>query len=222
MSDNSPPSGTSEKEYSPNDTMERYVDGKLEVEQVEPHHHSTVPRNLSVATDNGRQYSTGGPRRQSQWDAMKIAKEGGVEVRIFGVDISSFEPNIESSDMSREHLLFRRVLKLATPPQTSKTDSEMIIRSMKRSSCSRKNCGTTLSRIASSPLSSTSRTLLTSPGCLLASLPWEACYLVSINRSSLVPISTCLRACTSTPHRSLLWRLAYHWERLAVHFFLAP
>ena len=29
--------------------------------------------------------------------------------------------------MSREHLLFRRVLKLATPPQISKTDSEMII-----------------------------------------------------------------------------------------------
>ena len=50
-------------------------------------------------------------------------------VRIFGVHIPSLEPNIESRDMSREHLLFRRVLKLATPPQTSKTDSEMIISS---------------------------------------------------------------------------------------------
>ncbi|KAL9071950.1 MAG: hypothetical protein Q9161_003882 [Pseudevernia consocians] len=83
MSDNSPLSGTSEKEYAHNDTMERYVDGKLEVEHVEPDSrrgNSMVPRGLSVATDNGRQYSTGGPRRQSQWDAMKIAKEGGVEI----------------------------------------------------------------------------------------------------------------------------------------------
>ena len=53
-------------------------------------------------------------------------------VRIFGVHGSSFEPNIESRDMSREHLLFRRVLKLATPPQTSNTDSEMIIRVLRR------------------------------------------------------------------------------------------
>lgn len=83
MADNSPPSGSSEKGYSPHDTMERYVDGKLEIEHVEPdarRGNSMVPRNLSVATDNGRQYSTGGPRRQSQWDAMKIAKEGGVEI----------------------------------------------------------------------------------------------------------------------------------------------
>ena len=51
-------------------------------------------------------------------------------VRIFGVHISSFEPNVESRDMSREHLhlLVRPVLKLATPPQTSKANSEMIIR----------------------------------------------------------------------------------------------
>ena len=48
-------------------------------------------------------------------------------VRIFGIHVSSFKPNIESRDMSREHLLFRRVLKLATLPQTSKTDSETII-----------------------------------------------------------------------------------------------
>ena len=54
--------------------------------------------------------------------------EGVWRVRIFGVHVSSLEPNIESRDMSGEHLLFRRVLKLATPPQTSKTDFEMIIR----------------------------------------------------------------------------------------------
>ena len=83
MSDSTPPHGSSEKDYSPTDTMERYVDGKLEIENIVPDSrrgNSTVPRNLSVATDNGRQYSTGGPRRQSQWDAMKIAKEGGVEI----------------------------------------------------------------------------------------------------------------------------------------------
>ena len=50
-------------------------------------------------------------------------------VRIFEIHVSSFEPHVESRDMSRERLLFRRVLKLATPPQTSKTDSEIIIRS---------------------------------------------------------------------------------------------
>ena len=83
MSDHTPPNGSSEKDYSPTDTMERYVDGKLQVEHVAPdarRGNSTVPRNLSIATDNGRKYSTGGPRRQSQWDAMKIAKEGGVEI----------------------------------------------------------------------------------------------------------------------------------------------
>ena len=43
-------------------------------------------------------------------------------VRIFGVHVSSFERNNESRDMSWEHLLFIRVLKLATPP-SKKTDS---------------------------------------------------------------------------------------------------
>ena len=38
-----------------------------------------------------------------------------------------FQPNFESRDMSCEHWLFRRLLKLATPSQTSKTDSEVII-----------------------------------------------------------------------------------------------
>ena len=49
---------------------------------------------------------------------------------VFSEFMFSLEPNVESRDMSREHLhsLVRPVLKLATPPQTSKTDSEMIIR----------------------------------------------------------------------------------------------
>ena len=80
MSDHSP---ASDKEYSPDDTMGRYIDGKLQVEHVEPHSgrgNSLTGRNLSVATENGRQYSTGGARRMSEWDAMRIAKEGGVEI----------------------------------------------------------------------------------------------------------------------------------------------
>ncbi|KAK4697719.1 hypothetical protein P7C71_g419, partial [Lecanoromycetidae sp. Uapishka_2] len=63
--------------------LERYVDGKLEVEQVQPNTQrggSITERNLSVATDGGRKYSTGGQRRMSQWEAMVIAKEGGVEI----------------------------------------------------------------------------------------------------------------------------------------------
>ncbi len=65
------------------DTMERYVDGKLQVHHVGNNARrqgSMSGRQLSIATDNGRQYSTGGARRMSQWDAMKIAKEGGVEI----------------------------------------------------------------------------------------------------------------------------------------------
>ena len=50
--------------------------------------------------------------------------EAAGAVRIFGVPVSSFEPKAESRDMSREHSLLRRVLKLATPPQTSRTDSD--------------------------------------------------------------------------------------------------
>jgi len=75
----SDPSPSSEKD----DTMGRYVDGKLRVEHVEPaskRGNSITGRNLSIATDNGRQYSTGGARRMSEWDAMRIAKEGGVEI----------------------------------------------------------------------------------------------------------------------------------------------
>lgn len=72
-----------EKGHLADDEMERYVDGKLQVEHVEPHSHrghSITERNMSVATDGGRQYSTGGQRRMSQWEAMRVAKEGGVEI----------------------------------------------------------------------------------------------------------------------------------------------
>lgn len=73
-----------DKDHSPtSDTMGRYVDGKLQVEHVEPQAqrgNSLTGRQLSIATDNGRQYSTGGARRMSEWDAMRIAKEGGVEI----------------------------------------------------------------------------------------------------------------------------------------------
>lgn len=67
----------SEKSQSASDELERYVDGKLEVDQVQ---HAMQPgqdeRKYSVG---GRQYSTSG-RRLSQWDAMIIAKEGGAEI----------------------------------------------------------------------------------------------------------------------------------------------
>jgi len=77
MSDNSSPD---EK-----DTMTKYnIKGELHTEHVEPNQGqrsaSFGGRNLSIATDGGRQYSTGGARRMSEWDAMKIAKEGGVEI----------------------------------------------------------------------------------------------------------------------------------------------
>ncbi|CAF9920457.1 MAG: hypothetical protein ALECFALPRED_001536 [Alectoria fallacina] len=113
MSDNSPSSGYGEKEYSPHDTMERYVDGKLETEHVEPdakRGHSMVPRNLSVATDNGRQYSTGGPRRQSQWDAMKIAKEGGVEI---DEEIELLEEELRNNPVP--HSFFSPVINFKNP-----------------------------------------------------------------------------------------------------------
>ena len=63
----------------------RCVDGKLEVEHVSPgasaaHLADATGRNYSMASNGGRHYSTGGPRRMSEWDALKIAKEGGVEI----------------------------------------------------------------------------------------------------------------------------------------------
>ena len=64
------------------DSVAKYEDGKLKVDHVEPLHieKGDPNRSLSVATNGGRQYSTGGGRRMSQWDAIKIAKAGGVEV----------------------------------------------------------------------------------------------------------------------------------------------
>ena len=113
MSNHSPLNASSEKEYSPNDTMERYVNGKLEVEHVEPdarRGNSMVPRNLSVATDNGRQYSTGGPRRQSQWEAMKIAKEGGVEI---DEEIELLEEELRNNPVP--HSIFAPVINFKNP-----------------------------------------------------------------------------------------------------------
>jgi hypothetical protein len=64
------------------DSVAKYEDGKLKIDHVEPLHveRGDPNRNLSVATNGVRQYSTGGGRRMSQWDAIKIAKAGGVEV----------------------------------------------------------------------------------------------------------------------------------------------
>ena len=70
------------------DTVGKYENGKLKLENVEPIHAprgqsitgGDPTRNLSVATNGGRQYSTGGDRRMSQWDAIKIAKPAGVEI----------------------------------------------------------------------------------------------------------------------------------------------
>lgn len=72
-----------EKGHLTDNEMERYVDSKLQVEHVEPQSNrgqSITGRNMSVATNGGRQYSTGGQRRMSQWEAMRVAKEGGVEI----------------------------------------------------------------------------------------------------------------------------------------------
>ena len=73
-----------EKGPSPGDTSTHFENSKMKTDHVEPGAtggtFAGTGRNLSVATDNGRQYSTGGPRRMSEWDAMKIAKEGGVEI----------------------------------------------------------------------------------------------------------------------------------------------
>ena len=47
-------------------------------------------------------------------------------VRIFGVLISSLKPYLEYQDISWVYVLPRRVSRLAIPPRTSKTDSEII------------------------------------------------------------------------------------------------
>lgn len=61
------------------------VDGKPEVEHVSSgatYAHNVDPseRHPSMASNGGRQYSIGGARRMSEWDALKIVKEGGVEL----------------------------------------------------------------------------------------------------------------------------------------------
>lgn len=60
-----------EKGHLADNEMERYVDSKLQVEHVEPHSNcgqSITDRNMSVATNGGPRYSTGGQRRMSQWE----------------------------------------------------------------------------------------------------------------------------------------------------------
>lgn len=81
-------SNVGEKDVGAGETLARYEgDGKLHVEHVQPDPAqrglsitADPHRNASVATSSGRQHSTGGARRLSEWDAMKIAKEGGVEI----------------------------------------------------------------------------------------------------------------------------------------------
>ena len=86
MADSKEISGATEKDFGGENTLAHYEDGKLVIEDVRKQEHGSKPfdtdgrRNLSIATDGGRKFSTGGSRRLSEWDAMRIAKEGGVEV----------------------------------------------------------------------------------------------------------------------------------------------
>lgn len=107
MSDNSE-SPTGEKS-----TMGRYVDGKLQIEHVEPRANrgqSITQRNLSIATNGGRQYSTGEARRMSEWDAMRIAQEGGVEI---DEEIELLE--IELRENPIKHSFFSLVINFKNP-----------------------------------------------------------------------------------------------------------
>ena len=99
-------SNNSESPTGEKNTMGHYVDGKLKLEHVEP----TTHRNMSVATDGGRQYSTGGARRMSEWDAMRIAKEGGVEI---DEEIELLE--IELRENPVKHGFFSPVIKFQNP-----------------------------------------------------------------------------------------------------------
>ena len=94
--------------------MGRYVGGKLEVEHVEPttgpRGNSVAQRGMSTATDGGRQYSTGGARRMSEWDAMKIAKEGGVEI---DEEIDLLEVELRQNPV--KHGLFSPVINFKNP-----------------------------------------------------------------------------------------------------------
>lgn len=114
MSDDSP---SSEKGYRPDDTLAKYEDGKLKIEHVDhqpgQRGHSIVAdpnRNLSVATDGGRKYSTGGQRRLSNWEAMKVAKEGGIEI---DEEIELLE--IELRENPVKHSIFSPVINFKDP-----------------------------------------------------------------------------------------------------------
>lgn len=110
-------SSSDEKGYRPDDTLAKYEDGKLKIEHVE---HQTGQRgdsiagnpgrNLSVATSGGRKYSTGGQRRMSNWEAMKIAKEGGVEI---DEEIELLE--IELRENPVKHSFFSPVINFKDP-----------------------------------------------------------------------------------------------------------
>ena len=83
------------------------------------HCDSLISKSVNVNSDHSRDL-----RKRANTMTPDSSHYFSIWVRVFGVRVFSFEPDIESRDMSREYLLFRRVLKLATPPQTSKTDSE--------------------------------------------------------------------------------------------------
>lgn len=67
----------------PEANLGRDVDGDIEVDHVEPQHQratdGAADANGRTHSSGGRAYSTSG-RRLSEWDAIKIAKQGGVEI----------------------------------------------------------------------------------------------------------------------------------------------
>ena len=87
--------------------LERNVDEHLEVDHVEPQQQKPVN---GAADANGRMYSTGGRpystsgRRLSEWDAMKIAKQGGAEIdeEIAELDAELMANPIKNSWMNPE------------------------------------------------------------------------------------------------------------------------
>ena len=94
------------------DSVAKYEDGKLKIDHVEPVHveKGGTDRNLSVATNGGRQYSTGGGRRMSQWDAITIAKAGGVEI---DEEIELLEEELRNNPV--KHSFFSPVINFKDP-----------------------------------------------------------------------------------------------------------